>query len=179
MTCDFHDYQHIADSPVFFVQTKYWICMIAFFVLFFGRYLHNSFSLRAQNFRIMSNVFLCFVCLCTVPYAAIVSGLFIVDSNMTSLFRLVDKRPIYRWYNLIRTCADECDWLFHWQHKLCATFSASVNINCRLPIKVYYHICTLRHIRIEMKSFLNCPSVFSKVYLYPTTSYTCIKNSDT
>ena len=30
-------------------------------------------------------------------------------------------------------------------HKLCATFSASVNINYRLPIKVYYHICTLRH----------------------------------
>ena len=28
-------------------------------------------------------------------------------------------------------------------HKLCATFSASVNINYRLPIKVYYRICTL------------------------------------
>jgi hypothetical protein len=37
-----------------------------------------------------------------------------------------------------------------WQHKLCATFSANVNINCRLPIKVYYRICTLRHIRIEI-----------------------------
>jgi hypothetical protein len=36
-----------------------------------------------------------------------------------------------------------------WQHKLCATFSANVNINYRLPIKVYYRICTLRHIRIE------------------------------
>ena len=35
-------------------------------------------------------------------------------------------------------------------HKLCATFSASVNINYRLPIKVYYRICTLRHIRIEI-----------------------------
>jgi hypothetical protein len=34
--------------------------------------------------------------------------------------------------------------------KLCATFSASVNINYRLPIKVCYHICTLRHIRIEI-----------------------------
>jgi hypothetical protein len=29
-------------------------------------------------------------------------------------------------------------------------FSANVNINYRLPIKVYYHICTLRHIRIEI-----------------------------
>ena len=37
-----------------------------------------------------------------------------------------------------------------WQHKLCATLSASVNINYRLPIKVYYHICTLRHIKIEI-----------------------------
>jgi hypothetical protein len=35
-------------------------------------------------------------------------------------------------------------------HKLCATFSASVNINYRLPIKVYYRICPLRHIRIEI-----------------------------
>jgi hypothetical protein len=30
-------------------------------------------------------------------------------SNMTSFFRFVDKRAIYRWYNLIRTCAGECD----------------------------------------------------------------------
>jgi hypothetical protein len=44
-------------------------------------------------------------------------------SNKASFFRFVDKQAIYRWYNLIRTCAGECDWLFHWQHKLCATFS--------------------------------------------------------
>jgi hypothetical protein len=30
-------------------------------------------------------------------------------SNITSFFRFVDKRAIYRWYNLIRTCAGECD----------------------------------------------------------------------
>ena len=30
-------------------------------------------------------------------------------SNMTSFFRFVDKRAIYRWNNLIRTCAGECD----------------------------------------------------------------------
>jgi hypothetical protein len=35
-----------------------------------------------------------------------------------------------------------------WQHKLCATYSADVNINNLLPIKVYYRISTLRHIRI-------------------------------
>jgi hypothetical protein len=33
---------------------------------------------------------------------------------------------------------------------VCATLSANVNINDRLPIKVYYRICTLRHIRIEI-----------------------------
>ena len=71
-----------------------------------------------------------------------------LNSNITSFFRFVDKRAIYRWYNLIRTCAG--DWLFHWQHKLCATFSASININYHLPIKVYYRICTLRHIRIKI-----------------------------
>jgi hypothetical protein len=75
---------------------------------------------------------------------------FIRYSNMTSFFQFVDKRAIYRWYKLIRTCAGECDWLFHWQDKLCATFSASVNINYRLPIKVCYRICSHRHIRIEI-----------------------------
>ena len=29
-------------------------------------------------------------------------------------------------------------------------FEDAVNINYRLPIKVYYRICTLRHIRIEI-----------------------------
>ena len=37
-------------------------------------------------------------------------------------------------------------------HKLYATFPASLNIKYRLPIKVYYRICTLRHIRIETLS---------------------------
>jgi hypothetical protein len=31
-----------------------------------------------------------------------------------------------------------------WQHKFCATLSANVNINYCLPIKVYYHIYTLK-----------------------------------
>ena len=37
-----------------------------------------------------------------------------------------------------------------WQHTLCATLSANENINYRLPIKVYYRIYTVRHIRIEI-----------------------------
>ena len=77
--------------------------------------------------------------------------LFIIEnSNTASFFRFVDKGAIYRWYNLIRICAGECDELFHWQHKLCATYSANVNINYRLPIKVYYTFCTLRNIIIEI-----------------------------
>ena len=34
---------------------------------------------------------------------------YINHSNMTSFLPFVDTRPIYRWYNLIRTCAGECD----------------------------------------------------------------------
>jgi hypothetical protein len=79
-----------------------------------------------------------------------VMGFFVVFCVFFPFFRFVDKWAIYRWYNLIRTCAGECDWLFHWQHKLCATFSANVNINYRLPIKVHYGNCTPRHIRIEI-----------------------------
>jgi hypothetical protein len=30
-------------------------------------------------------------------------------SKSANFFRFVDKRAIYRWYNLIRTCAGECD----------------------------------------------------------------------
>ena len=72
------------------------------------------------------------------------------NSNMTSCFRFVDKRAIYRWYNLVHTCAGECERLFYWQHKWCATLSANVNMNYRLPIKVCYRICNPRHIRIEI-----------------------------
>ena len=36
------------------------------------------------------------------------------------------------------------------QHELCATLSANVDINYRLPIKIYYQIYTVRHIRIEI-----------------------------
>ena len=72
-------------------------------------------------------------------------------SNITSFFRFVNNRASYPFGKIsLSTCADECDWLFHWQHKLCATFSANVNINYRLPIKVYYRICTPRYIRIEI-----------------------------
>ena len=37
-----------------------------------------------------------------------------------------------------------------WKHQLCATLSTDINMNCHLPIKVYYRICTVRHIRIEI-----------------------------
>ena len=80
------------------------------------------------------------------------------------VFRCVTKRAIYRLgiislahapvhvtdFPVINVHVDELSSARIWQHKLCATFSASVNINYRLPIKVYYRICTLRHIRIEI-----------------------------
>ena len=53
-------------------------------------------------------------------------------------------------FPVVNVHVDELSSARIWQHKLCATLSANVNINYRLPIKVYYHICTLRHIRIEI-----------------------------
>jgi hypothetical protein len=54
---------------------------------------------------------------------------------------------------VVKVHVDELSSARIWQHKLCATLSANVhfvNINYRLPIKVYYRICTVRHIRIEI-----------------------------
>jgi hypothetical protein len=85
-------------------------------------------------------------------------------SNMTSFFRFVNKRGIYQLcifslahapvlltdFPVVNVHVDELSSARIWQHKLCATLSANVNINYRLPIKVYYPICTLWHIRIEI-----------------------------
>ena len=82
---------------------------------------------------------------------------------MTSFFRFVNKRAIYRLgifslahaavhvtdFPVVNVHADELSSARIWQHTFCATLSANVNINYRLPIKVYYCICTLRHSRIE------------------------------
>jgi hypothetical protein len=78
---------------------------------------------------------------------------------MMYFFRFVSKRTIYRLgiISLAHAPVHVTDFPVvnaHvariWQHKLCVTLSASVNINYRLPIKVYYRICTLRHTRIEL-----------------------------
>jgi hypothetical protein len=53
-------------------------------------------------------------------------------------------------FSVVNVHVDELSSARIWQHKLCATFSVSVNINYHLPIKIYYRICTLRHIRIEI-----------------------------
>jgi hypothetical protein len=82
---------------------------------------------------------------------------------MTSFFRFANKRASYSFdiislahapvkvtaFGSINCNPNNVTVLFE-LHKLCATFSASVNINYRLPIKVYYRICTLRYIRIEI-----------------------------
>ena len=83
---------------------------------------------------------------------------------MTSFFRFVNKRAIYRLgiislahapvyvtdFPVVNVHVDELSSARIGQHKLCATLSSNVNINYRLPIKVYYCICTLRHIRIKI-----------------------------
>ena len=83
---------------------------------------------------------------------------------MTSCFRFANNRAIYRLginslahapihvtdFPVVNVAVDELSSARIWQHKLCPTLSANVNINYRLPIKVYYRICTLRRIRIEI-----------------------------
>ena len=83
---------------------------------------------------------------------------------MTSFFRFVNKRAICRLgiislahapvhvtdFPVVNVHVDELSSAWIWQNKLCETLSANVNINYRLPIKVYYRICTPRHIRIEI-----------------------------
>ena len=90
---------------------------------------------------------------------------------MTSFIRFVNKRVIYRLgiislahapvhvtgFPVVNVHVDELSSARIWQHKLCATLSANVNINYCLPIKIYYRIGTLRLIRI----FLN----YIKLYL--------------
>ena len=53
-------------------------------------------------------------------------------------------------FPVVNVHVDELSSARIWQHKLYAILSANININYRLPIKVYYRICTLRHIRIEI-----------------------------
>jgi hypothetical protein len=76
---------------------------------------------------------------------------------MTSFFRFVNKRAIYRLdiislahalvhvtdFPVVNVHVDELSYARIWQHKFCATLSTNININYRLPIKVYYSICTL------------------------------------
>ena len=83
---------------------------------------------------------------------------------MASLFRFVNKRAIYRLgiislanapvhvtdFPVVNVHVNELSSAGIWQHKLCATLSANVNIDYSLPIKAYYRICTLRYIRIEI-----------------------------
>ena len=85
-------------------------------------------------------------------------------SNTTSFFHFVNKQAIY-WLGIVSLAhppvhvtdfpvvnlhVDELSSARIWQHKLCVTLSANININYRLPIKVYYRISTLRHIRIKI-----------------------------
>ena len=79
---------------------------------------------------------------------------FMLNSNMTSFLCFVNKRAIY-WLGIISLATvnvhvDELLSARTWQHKFCATLFANVSINYRLPIKVYYLICTLRHLGIEI-----------------------------
>jgi hypothetical protein len=53
-------------------------------------------------------------------------------------------------FPVVKVHVDELSSARIWQHKLCATLSTNVIVNYRLPNKVYYRICTVRHIRMEI-----------------------------
>jgi hypothetical protein len=69
----------------------------------------------------------------------------------------VNKRAIYRLviislthaqvhvtdFPVVNVHVDELSSARIWQHKLCATYSVSVNINNRLPIKIYRNMSTV------------------------------------
>ena len=77
---------------------------------------------------------------------------------MTSFFRFVNKRAIYRLgiislahapvhvtdlvhvtdFPVVNVHVDELSSARIWQYKLCATLSPNLNTNYRLPIKVFY-----------------------------------------
>ena len=116
---------------------------------------------------------------------------------MTSFFRFANKRASYQLgiislahapvhvtnFPVVNVHVDELLSARIWQHKLCATVSADVNKNYRLPIKVYYCICILRHIRIKTHSgfhdlFLNyilTISTMTVTLLRPDTVYNYLK----
>ena len=53
-------------------------------------------------------------------------------------------------FPVVKVHVDELSSARIWHHKLCATLSSSVNIDYRLPIEVYYRICIVRYMRIEI-----------------------------
>ena len=75
---------------------------------------------------------------------------------MTSFFCFVKNERFIDWpghvtdFSVVNVHVDELSSARICQHTLCATLSANVDINYRLPIKAYYRIYTLRHIRIEI-----------------------------
>ena len=64
-------------------------------------------------------------------------------------------------FSVVNVHVDELSSARIWQYKLCATFSANVNKNYHLPIKVYYRICTIRHIRIDKSCKPECALSFN------------------
>jgi hypothetical protein len=84
---------------------------------------------------------------------------------MTSFYRFANKRAIYRLgifslahalvhvtdFPVVNVHVDELSSARIWHHKLhVCDIVRKRKYKLRLPFKVYYRICTLRHIRIEI-----------------------------
>ena len=124
---------------------KHWNSIIVNFVAF------RNISFRFVSFRCVSILFRSLV----QPFfflPVIYTTVYKINSNMTSFFRFENNRAIYRLgiislanapdhvtdFPVVNVHVDELSSARIWQHKLYATLSANVNINYRLPIKVFW-----------------------------------------
>ena len=71
-------------------------------------------------------------------------------NNMRRAIKTCKHNIIVTDYPVVDVHVDELSSARIGQQQLCATLSANININTRIPIKVYYRFCTVKHIRIEI-----------------------------
>jgi hypothetical protein len=105
----------------------------------------------------------------------------LTNSNITSLFRFVTKRTIYRLgiislahapvhvtdFPVVNVHFDDLSSARIWQHKLCATLSANLNMNYRLPIDVMLEfVSENRRSNREILTRSNLQRVFSSYGSY-------------
>jgi hypothetical protein len=134
----------------------------------------------------ISKFILCFTCLaltldcdfCSVPlnwYSMLhMSGFVSLDCDFCSvplkiyLYPPIHVVPMHVTdFSVVNAHVDELLSARIWKHRLCATFSANVNINYRLPIKVCYHVWLC----LSGLWFLFCSPYWYSIFLMSSFDY--------